>query len=253
MDAKGHAAIVTGGASGLGAATARALAAAGAKVAVFDLNEAEGAAVAAEIGGLFVACNVAEAGSAERAVETAKAAHGGARILVTCAGIAPAGKIVGKSGPMALEAFRRVVDVNLNGTLNVMRLVACNLEKMPALGEGERGVIVMTGSIAAWDGQIGQAAYAASKAGIAGLTLSAAREFASFGIRVCTIAPGIFATPLMQGMPSALQESLGASVPFPSRFGRPEEFAKLVLHIIDNTMLNGEVIRLDGALRMPPK
>jgi len=253
MDAKGHAAIVTGGASGLGAATARALAAAGAKVAVFDLNEAEGAAVAAEIGGLFVACNVAEAESAERAVETAKAAHGGARILVTCAGIAPAGKIVGKTGPMALEAFRRVVDVNLNGTLNVMRLVACNLEKMPALGEGERGVIVMTGSIAAWDGQIGQAAYAASKAGIAGLTLSAAREFASFGIRVCTIAPGIFATPLMQGMPSALQESLGASVPFPSRFGRPEEFAKLVLHIIDNTMLNGEVIRLDGALRMPPK
>ena len=253
MDAKGHAAIVTGGASGLGAATARALAAAGAKVAVFDLNEAEGAAVAAEIGGLFVASNVAEAESAERAVETAKAAHGGARILVTCAGIAPAGKIVGKSGPMALEAFRRVVDVNLNGTLNVMRLVACNLEKMPALGEGERGVIVMTGSIAAWDGQIGQAAYAASKAGIAGLTLSAAREFASFGIRVCTIAPGIFATPLMQGMPSALQESLGASVPFPSRFGRPEEFAKLVLHIIDNTMLNGEVIRLDGALRMPPK
>jgi len=253
MDAKGHAAIVTGGASGLGAATARALAAAGAKVAVFDLNEAEGAAVAAEIGGLFVACNVAEAESAERAVEAAKGAHGGARILVTCAGIAPAGKIVGKHGPMALEAFRRVVDVNLNGTLNVMRLVAGNLEKMPALGEGERGVIVMTGSIAAWDGQIGQAAYAASKAGIAGLTLSAAREFASFGIRVCTIAPGIFATPLMQGMPSALQESLGASVPFPSRFGRPEEFAKLVLHIIDNTMLNGEVIRLDGALRMPPK
>jgi len=253
MDPKGHAAIVTGGASGLGAATARMLAAAGAQVAVFDLNEAEGAAVASEIGGFFVPCNVADAESAERAVETAKAAQGPARILVTCAGIAPAGKIVGKNGPMALETFRRVVDVNLIGCLNAMRLVAGNLEKLPALNENERGVIVMTASIAAFDGQIGQAAYAASKAGVVGLTLPAAREFASFGIRVCTIAPGIFATPLMAGMPQALQESLGASVPFPSRFGRPEEFAKLVLHVIDNTMLNGEVIRLDGALRMPPK
>ncbi|HVP47591.1 MAG TPA: SDR family NAD(P)-dependent oxidoreductase [Bryobacteraceae bacterium] len=253
MDPKGHAAIVTGGASGLGAATARALAAAGAHVAIFDLNEAEGASVASEIGGLFVPCNVAEAESAERAVETAKTAQGPARILVTCAGIAPAGKIVGKNGPMALDTFRRVVEVNLIGTLNLMRLVAGNLEKLSTLAENERGVIVLTASIAAFDGQIGQAAYAASKAGVAGLTLPAAREFASFGIRVCTIAPGIFATPLMAGMPQALQDTLAASVPFPSRFGRPEEFAKLVLHIIDNTMLNGEVIRLDGALRMPPK
>lgn len=253
MDAKGHAAIVTGGASGLGAATARALVAAGAQVAIFDVNDAEGTAVASEIGGLFVPCNVAEAESAERAVATANAAHGPARILVTCAGIAPAGKIVGKGGPIAFDGFRRVIDVNLNGSLNVMRLVAGNLEQMPALAEGERGVIVLTASIAAFDGQIGQAAYAASKAGITGLTLPAAREFAVFGIRVCTIAPGLFATPLMSGMPQAIQDSLGASVPFPSRLGRPQEFAKLVMHIIDNPMLNGEVIRLDGALRMPPK
>jgi len=253
MDAKGHAAIVTGAASGLGAATARALAAAGAHVAIFDVNEAEGQAVASQIGGLFVPCNVADAQSAERALAAATAAHGAARILVTCAGIAPAGKIVGRAGPMALDAFRRVIDVNLNGSFNVMRLFAADLQKMPALHDGERGVVVFTASIAAFDGQIGQPAYAASKAGIVGLTLPAAREFAAFGIRVCTIAPGLFATPLMSGMPQTLQDTLGASVPFPSRLGRPEEFAKLVLHIIDNLMLNGEIIRLDGAMRMPPK
>jgi NAD(P)-dependent dehydrogenase (short-subunit alcohol dehydrogenase family) len=253
MNAKGHAAIVTGGASGLGAAAARALAAAGTQVTIFDMNDAQGQAVAGEIGGLFVPCNVADAESAERGVATAKAAHGAARILVTCAGIAPAGKIVGRAGPMALDAFRRVIDVNLNGTFNVMRLVAADLQKLPPLDEGERGVVIFTASIAAFDGQIGQPAYAASKAGIVGLTLPAAREFARFGIRVCTIAPGLFATPLMSGMPQTLQDSLGASVPFPSRLGRPEEFAKLVLHIIDNSMLNGEVIRLDGAMRMPPK
>jgi NAD(P)-dependent dehydrogenase (short-subunit alcohol dehydrogenase family) len=253
MNTKGHAAVVTGGASGLGAATARALAAAGAQVAIFDVNEAEGQAVAGEIGGLFVTCNVADAESAERAVAAAKGAHGAARILVTCAGIAPAAKIVGRTGPMPLDAFRRVIDVNLNGTFNVMRLVAADLQKLPPLDEGERGVVIFTASIAAFDGQIGQPAYAASKAGIVGLTLPAAREFARFGIRVCTIAPGLFATPLMSGMPQTLQDSLGASVPFPSRLGRPEEFAKLVLHIIDNSMLNGEVIRLDGAMRMPPK
>lgn len=253
MNVKSHAAIVTGGASGLGAATARALAAAGAQAAIFDLNEKEGHAVAGEIGGLFVPCNVADAESAERAVAAAKAAHGAARILVTCAGIAPAGKIVGRAGPMSLDAFRRVIDVNLNGTFNVMRLVAGDLQKMPPLDDGERGVIIFTASIAAFDGQIGQPAYAASKAGIVGLTLPAAREFAAFGIRVCTIAPGLFATPLMSGMPQALQDSLGASVPFPPRLGRPAEFAKLVLHIVDNPMLNGEVVRLDGAMRMPPK
>jgi NAD(P)-dependent dehydrogenase (short-subunit alcohol dehydrogenase family) len=253
MNARTHAAIVTGGASGLGAATARALAAAGAQVAIFDVNEAEGQAVAGEIGGLFVSCDVADAESAERALATAKGAHGAARILVTCAGIAPAGKIVGRGGPMPLDAFRRVIDVNLNGSFNVMRLVAADIQKLPPLDDGERGVVIFTASIAAFDGQIGQPAYSASKAGIVGLTLPAAREFAAFGIRVCTIAPGLFATPLMSGMPQALQDSLGASVPFPSRLGRPEEFAKLVLHIVDNSMLNGEVIRLDGAMRMPPK
>jgi NAD(P)-dependent dehydrogenase (short-subunit alcohol dehydrogenase family) len=253
MNTRGHAAVVTGGASGLGAATARVLAAAGAQVAIFDVNEAEGQAVAGEIGGLFVTCNVADAESAERAVAAAKGAHGAARILVTCAGIAPAAKIVGRTGPMPLDAFRRVIDVNLNGTFNVMRLVAADLQKLPPIDDGERGVVIFTASIAAFDGQIGQPAYSASKAGIVGLTLPAAREFAVFGIRVCTIAPGLFATPLMSGMPLALQDSLGASVPFPSRLGRPEEFAKLVLHIIDNPMLNGEVIRLDGAMRMPPK
>jgi NAD(P)-dependent dehydrogenase (short-subunit alcohol dehydrogenase family) len=253
MNVKGHAAIVTGGASGLGAATARALAAAGAQAAIFDVTEAEGQALAGEIGGLFVACNVADGESAERAVAAAKTAHGAARILVTCAGIAPAGKIVGRAGPMTLDAFRRVIDVNLNGSFNVMRLVAADLQKLPPLDDGERGVVIFTASIAAFDGQIGQPAYSASKAGIVGLTLPAAREFATFGIRVCAIAPGLFATPLMSGMPQALQDSLGASVPFPPRLGRPEEFAKLVLHIIDNSMLNGEVIRLDGAMRMPPK
>jgi NAD(P)-dependent dehydrogenase (short-subunit alcohol dehydrogenase family) len=253
MNTRGHAAVVTGGASGLGAATARVLAAAGAQVAIFDVNEAEGQAVAGEIGGLFVTCNVADAESAERAVAAAKGAHGAARILVTCAGIAPAAKIVGRTGPMPLDAFRRVIDVNLNGTFNVMRLVAADLQKLPPIDDGERGVVIFTASIAAFDGQIGQPAYSASKAGIVGLTLPAAREFAAFGIRVCTIAPGIFATPLMSGMPQTLQDGLGASVPFPSRLGRPEEFAKLVLHIIDNPMLNGEVIRLDGAMRMPPK
>jgi NAD(P)-dependent dehydrogenase (short-subunit alcohol dehydrogenase family) len=253
MNARTHAAIVTGGASGLGAATARALATAGALVTIFDMNEAQGQAVAGEIGGLFVPCNVADAESAEHGVAASTATHGAARILVTCAGIAPAAKIVGRGGPMALDAFRRVIDVNLNGSFNVMRLVAADLQKLPPLDDGERGVVIFTASIAAFDGQIGQPAYSASKAGIVGLTLPAAREFAAFGIRVCTIAPGLFATPLMSGMPQALQDSLGASVPFPPRLGRPGEFAKLVLHIIDNPMLNGEVIRLDGAMRMPPK
>src|SRR5579864_6980502 len=188
MNVKGHAAIVTGGASGLGAATARALAAAGAQAAIFDVTEAEGQALAGEIGGLFVACNVADGESAERAVAAAKTAHGAARILVTCAGIAPAGKIVGRAGPMTLDAFRRVIDVNLNGSFNVMRLVAADLQKLPPLDEGERGVVIFTASIAAFDGQIGQPAYSASKAGIVGLTLPAAREFATFGIRVCAIA-----------------------------------------------------------------
>jgi NAD(P)-dependent dehydrogenase (short-subunit alcohol dehydrogenase family) len=253
MQVKGHAAIVTGAGSGLGAATARALAAAGAKVALLDINETAAGAVAAEIGGLAVACNVADAVSAEQAVGAARAAHGAARILINCAGIGPAARIVGRDGPLPLDAFRQVIEVNLIGSFNLMRLAAADMIALEPLGDGERGVIVSTASVAAYEGQIGQAAYAASKGGIVALTMPAAREFARSGIRVNTIAPGLFATPLLLGMPQPVQDSLAASVPFPSRFGTPQEYAKLALHIIDNAMLNGETIRLDGALRMPPK
>jgi NAD(P)-dependent dehydrogenase (short-subunit alcohol dehydrogenase family) len=253
MQVKGHAAIVTGGGSGLGAATARALAGAGAKVAVLDINEAAAKAVAAEIGGTAVACNVADAASAETAVATARAAHGASRILINCAGIGPAARIVGRDGPMPLDAFRQVIEINLIGSFNLMRLAAADMIALEPLADGERGVIVSTASVAAYEGQIGQAAYAASKGGIVALTMPAAREFARSGIRVNTIAPGLFATPLLLGMPQNVQDSLAASVPFPSRFGTPQEYAKLALHIIDNAMLNGETIRLDGALRMPPK
>jgi NAD(P)-dependent dehydrogenase (short-subunit alcohol dehydrogenase family) len=253
MQVKGHAAIVTGGGSGLGAATARALAGACAKVAVLDINEAAAKAVAAEIGGTAVACNVADAASAETAVATARAAHGASRILINCAGIGPAARIVGRDGPMPLDAFRQVIEINLIGSFNLMRLAAADMIALEPLADGERGVIVSTASVAAYEGQIGQAAYAASKGGIVALTMPAAREFARSGIRVNTIAPGLFATPLLLGMPQNVQDSLAASVPFPSRFGTPQEYAKLALHIIDNAMLNGETIRLDGALRMPPK
>jgi NAD(P)-dependent dehydrogenase (short-subunit alcohol dehydrogenase family) len=253
MQVKGHAAIVTGGGSGLGAATCRALAAAGAKVAVFDVNEQAAAAVAEEIGGLAVACDVADAASAEAAVAKAAGAHGAARIAVNCAGIAPAARIVGKDGPLALDAFRRVIEVNLIGTFNIMRLAAAGMQGLEPLEDGERGVIVSTASVAAFEGQIGQAAYAASKGGVASLTLPAAREFAKAGIRVNVIAPGLIGTPLLLNMPQNVQDSLAASVPFPSRFGKPEEYAKLVLHILDNVMINGETIRLDGAIRMQPR
>jgi NAD(P)-dependent dehydrogenase (short-subunit alcohol dehydrogenase family) len=253
MQVKGQAAIVTGGASGLGAATARALAGAGAKVAVLDVNEAAGRALAAEIGGVAVACDVSDAKSAEAAVAKAREAHGAARIAINCAGIGPAARIVGKEGPMPLDQFRRVIEINLIGTFNILRLAAADMVGLPPLGDGERGVIVSTASVAAYEGQIGQAAYSASKGGIVALTLPAAREFARSGIRVNAIAPGLFATPLLLGMPQNVQESLAASVPFPSRFGKPEEYAATVLHIIDNPMLNGECIRLDGALRMQPK
>ena len=253
MQVKGHAAIVTGGGSGLGAATARALAGAGAKVAVLDINEAAAKAVAAEIGGTAVLCNVADAGSAEKAVAAARAAHGAARILINCAGIGPASRIVGRDGPMPLDAFRQVIEINLIGSFNLMRLAAADMLPLDPLADGERGVIISTASVAAYEGQIGQAAYSASKGGIVALTMPAAREFARSGIRVNTIAPGLFATPLLLGMPQNVQDSLAASVPFPSRFGTPQEYAKLALHIIDNAMLNGETIRLDGALRMPPK
>ncbi len=250
---KGHAAIVTGGGSGLGAATARALAGAGAKVALLDINDKAAGAVAAEIGGLAVHCNVADAANAETAIGKARAAHGAARILVNCAGIGPAARIVGRDGPMALEAFRQVIEINLIGSFNLMRLAAADMIALDALADGERGIIISTASVAAYEGQIGQAAYSASKGGIVALTMPAAREFARSGIRVNTIAPGLFATPLLLGMPQPVQDSLAASVPFPSRFGAPEEYAKLVLHIVDNAMLNGETIRLDGALRMAPK
>lgn len=247
------AALVTGGGSGLGAATARALAGAGAKVAILDIDAARAQQVAAEIGGLALACDVADAASAEAAVAAAKAAQGAARILVNCAGIAPPGRIVGRDGPLPLADFARVITINLIGSFNLMRLAAAGMMALAPLDDGERGVIVSTASVAAYEGQIGQAAYAASKGGIVALTLPAAREFARVGIRVNAIAPGLFNTPLMAGLPPAAQESLAASVPFPARLGTPEEYARLVLAILDNPMLNGETIRLDGALRMAPR
>jgi NAD(P)-dependent dehydrogenase (short-subunit alcohol dehydrogenase family) len=253
MEIKGQTAIVTGGASGLGAATARALAAAGAKVAVFDLNEAGAAGVAKDIDGIAVACDVSNAAGASAAIETAKTVHGPARILVNCAGIGPAKRIVGRDGPMPLEDFERVIRINLIGTFNMMRLVAANMQAAEPLADGERGVIVSTASVAAFEGQIGQSAYASSKGGVAALTLPAAREFAQFGIRVLAIAPGIFATPMLTALPQESQDSLGASVPFPKRLGAPREYAALVLHCVHNGYLNGEVIRLDGALRMAPR
>ncbi len=253
MQVKGHAALVTGGASGLGEASARALAAAGAKVAILDANEAGAKKVAEEIGGIGLLCDVSSAESAEAAVATAREAHGAARVLVNCAGIAPAGRVAGRDGPMLLDNFRRVIEINLIGTFNLMRLAAAGMAGLEALEGGERGVIVSTASIAAFDGQIGQSAYAASKAGVVGLALPVARELAPLGIRVCTIAPGIFETAMLKGLPQNVQDSLGASVPFPPRLGKPEEYAALMLHIVGNAMLNGEVIRLDGALRMAPK
>jgi len=252
MDIRGLAAIVTGAGSGLGEATARALAGAGAKVAVFDVDEEGAAKVAADIGGIAVRCDVSDAASAEAAVAQAREAHGPARVAVNCAGIAPAAKIVGRNGPLPLEKFAQVVGVNLLGTFNIMRLAAADMQALEPLATGERGVIVNTASIAAFEGQIGQAAYAASKGGVVALTLPAAREFARHGIRVLTIAPGIFGTPMLKALPEETQASLGAAVPFPSRLGDPAEFAALVLHMVGNVMLNGETIRLDGALRMPP-
>ena len=253
MKLTGQSALVTGGASGLGAETARHLARAGAHVTILDLNLALAQQVAAEIGGLAIQCNVADAASAEAAVAQARAAHGPARVLVNCAGIGAAQRIVGREGAMPLDAFSKVIQVNLIGSFNLMRLAAAEMSKLTPLDDGERGVIISTASVAAYEGQIGQAAYSASKGGIVSLTLPAAREFAQFGIRVLAIAPGLFLTPLLQGLPKEAQESLAASIPFPKRLGQPEEYARLVLHIVDNIMLNGEVIRLDGALRMAPR
>ena len=250
MDIKGHAALVTGGASGLGAATARTLAAAGAKVAILDVNEKAAAAMAAELHGVAVPCDVADAASGEAAVKKAAEAHGPARILINCAGIGPAKRIVGRDGPMPLADYEHVIRINLIGTFNMIRLAGAAMQALDPLADGERGVIVSTASIAAFEGQVGQAAYASSKGGVAALTMPAAREFSQFGIRVMAIAPGIFATPMLTALPQETQDSLGASVPSPKRLGQPAEFAALVLHIVHNGYLNGEVIRLDGALRM---
>ena len=250
MDVRGHGAIVTGGGSGLGAETARHLAAAGAKVCVLDINAEAAAAVAGEVGGLGLACDVASAEAAEAAVAEAREAHGAARVLVNCAGIAPAKRIVGRGGPMALEDFENVIKVNLIGSFNLLRLAAADMLAAEPLDEGERGVIISTSSIAAGEGQLGQAAYAASKAGIVGMMLPAAREFAKAGVRVLTIAPGLIATPLLLNMPQEVQDNLAGQVPFPHRFGKVEEFAALAMHIVENVMLNAGTIRLDGAMRM---
>jgi NAD(P)-dependent dehydrogenase (short-subunit alcohol dehydrogenase family) len=253
MEIKGEAAIVTGGGSGIGADVARHLAKAGAKVTVLDLNREGAEAVAKEIGGLGLECDIASAASGEAAVAAATKAHGAARILVNVAGILIPGRILGKDGPLPLEKFARVIEVNLIGTFNMMRLAAAEMAKLPPLTDGERGVIVSTSSVAAYEGQIGQAAYAASKAGIVGLTLPAARDLARSGIRVNAIAPGLIATPMMLNLPPDVQKALGDSVPFPARLGHAHEVSRLVLHIIENGLINGEVIRLDGALRMGPK
>lgn len=254
MDTHGQAALVTGGASGLGEATARELARLGARVAILDVNLALAQAVAADIGGVALACDITDAASVATALAAATEVHGPARILMNVAGVGSARRVVGKDGNAApLEDFARVVQINLVGTYNVSRLFAAECARLPALDDGERGVVLFTASVAAFDGQVGQQAYSASKAGLVGMTLPMARDLAQHGIRVCTIAPGLFATPLMKTLPEPVQASLAASIPFPSRLGKPGEFAALAVHIVTNTHLNGEVIRLDGALRMAPR
>jgi NAD(P)-dependent dehydrogenase (short-subunit alcohol dehydrogenase family) len=229
------------------------LARAGAKVALLDVNVEAAREQAARIGGIAVTCDVTSAEGAATALKEARGRHGPARILVNCAGIGPARRIVGRDGPMPLVEFERVIAINLVGTFNMMRLCAADMQTLEPLADGERGVIVSTASVAAYEGQVGQPAYAASKGGVAALTIPAARELAQFGIRVMAIAPGIFSTPMLSALPQAAQDSLGASVPFPKRLGEPREFADLVLVILRNSYLNGEVIRLDGALRMAPR
>jgi NAD(P)-dependent dehydrogenase (short-subunit alcohol dehydrogenase family) len=243
MNVKGQAAIVTGGASGLGGATASALAAKGAKVAIFDLQDELGNAKAKEIGGLYVKTNVSDAANTEASVKT----------VVNCAGIGRAARTISKSGPHDLAMFSQVIQVNLIGTFNVIRLASWAMSQAEPMDDGERGVIINTASVAAFDGQIGQAAYSASKGGVVGMTLPIARDLSSMGIRVCTIAPGLFLTPMMMGLSAEAQKSLGAQVPFPPRLGDPKEYAQLAMSIIENHMLNGETIRLDGAIRMAPR
>ena len=250
MQIQNHVFLVTGGGSGLGAATAAMLAATGGKVVVADLN-APGKELGAAV--RFIKTDVTEEASTQAAVELCVSAFGAIHGLVNCAGVAPGERVVGRNGPHALASFERAVRINLVGTFNAIRLAAAQMSVQPAQASGERGVIVNTSSVASMDGQIGQAAYAASKAGVNGMTLPIARELAKFGIRVMTIAPGIFDTPMLQGMSDEIRASLGAQIPFPSRLGKPEEYAALVRHIIENEVLNGEVIRLDGAIRMTAK
>jgi NAD(P)-dependent dehydrogenase (short-subunit alcohol dehydrogenase family) len=249
MELDGIGALVVGGASGLGEATARELARRGARVTLADLNREAGEELAGELSAGFVEADVTDADQLAAAVDALQ----GLRFAVSCAGIGWAERTVGRDGPAALEPFETVVGVNLIGTFNVLRLAAAAMARNEPDAEGERGAVVMTASIAAFEGQIGQAAYAASKGGVVGLTLPAARDLARLGIRVCTIAPGLFDTPLLAGLPEETRTALGAQIPFPSRLGRPEEYARLACHVAENTMLNGEVLRLDGALRMPPR
>ena len=254
MNIQGKAAIVTGGASGLGEATARELARLGAKVAILDVNLPLAQQVATEIGGVACQCDITNTDSVTAALAAATAAHGSARILMNIAGVGSAKRVVGKDGNAApLEDFARVVSINLIGAYNISRLFAAECSKLAPMEDGERGVMLFTASVAAFDGQVGQQAYSASKGGLVSMTLPMARDLAQHGIRVCTIAPGLFATPLMKTLPEPVQASLAASIPFPARLGKPEEFGQLACHIVTNTHLNGEVIRLDGALRMAPR
>lgn len=254
MEIKNSVAIVSGGASGMGKATALMLSKAGAKVAIFDLNQAAAEQLAAEINGIAVKCDVTNADSVESAVLQTQTQLGAARICINCAGIVKGKRMIGKEGPLPLDEFRQVIEVNLIGTFNLMRIAAAAMIPLAPLGEsGERGIIINTASVAAFEGQIGQTAYSASKGGVVSLTLPAARELAQFGIRVNTIAPGLVDTPMFEKIPPEARAALANSVPFPKRLAHPGEFAKLALHIIDNEMINGEVIRLDGALRMAPK
>jgi len=253
MKLAGAAAIVTGGGSGLGKATAEAFAAKGARVAVLDRNAEAAAAVAAAISGLALAADVADSASTEAAVARAAAAHGPARILVNCAGIGVAKRVVGRDGPQPLADFETVIRVNLIGTFNMIRLFAAAASKLDPLDGGERGIVVNTASVAAYEGQVGQAAYSASKGGVVAMTLPIARELAQFGVRVNAIAPGLFLTPMLLGLPQEAQESLGRSVPYPARLGEPAEYAALAAFIVENSYLNGETIRIDGALRLAPR
>src|SRR5712672_1476042 len=253
MNVKGQAAVVTGGASGLGGATAAALAAAGAKVAIFDLQDELGTAKAKELDGLYVKTNVADAANTEASVKTVVERLGAPRVVVNCAGIGRAARTISKSGPHDLAMFSQVIQVNLIGTFNVIRLASWAMSQAEPMDDGERGVIINTASVAAFDGPIRQAAYSASKGGVVGMTLPIARDLSSKGIRVMTIAPGLFDTPLLTGLPEDAKKSLGAQVPHPARLGKPDEYGALAVHIVENPMLNGEVIRLDGAIRMAPR